>query len=225
MYRRTMELTASAPARQRRAWGRALKCALLGVMSCALMFAIAPAARAADDPKAASADLSNQAFELLNSLSTPDADGNANPGSKALLGPIASFAGDAQTLSQALGAGDKAGARRATASLDADAASVDAALKAHGGAIKADRWDALKHQLAAIEKSVPPAPASAAPLPSSPPLASGEPARVSAAAPGAAVMPPPAADSVPAASAPGTADSGGAPPQIWAPRVRLAGST
>jgi hypothetical protein len=106
---------------------------------------------------------------LLNSLNSPDADGAANPSAKALTGPVASFAGDAQTLSQALGAGDNAGARRATAALDADAASVDAALKAHGGAIKGDRWDALKHQLAAIEKSVPPAAASAAPRPASPP--------------------------------------------------------
>ena len=131
------------------------------------------------------------------------------------MGPVASFAGDAQTLSQALGAGDNAGARRATASLDADAASVDAALKAHSGAIKPaikpDRWDALKHELAAIEKSVPPAPASAAPPLSSPPPASGEPASASAAAPGAAVMSAPAADSAAAASAPApaAADSGG----------------
>jgi len=96
IYRRMMELTASALARLRRGWRHAIKGALLGAMSCALMCAIIPAARAADDPKAASADLSNQAFELLNSLSTPDADGNANPGSKALLGPVASFAGDTQ---------------------------------------------------------------------------------------------------------------------------------
>ncbi len=159
MYRRTIEATGGTPVRLHRGWRCALGCALLGAMSCALICASIPAARAANDPKAASADLSNQAFELLNSLSTPDADGNANPGSKALMGPVASFAGDAQTLSQALGAGDKAGARRATASLDADAAAVDAALKAHGDAIKSaikpDRWDALKHELAAIEKSVP----------------------------------------------------------------------
>ncbi len=151
----------------------------------------------------------------MNSLSTPAADGNANPDSKALMGPVASFAGDAQTLSQALGAGDEAGARRATAALDADAASVDAALKAHGGAIKPaiqpDRWDALKHELAAIEKSVPPAPASAAPPPASPPLASGAPASTDAAAPGAAVMPPAADRAAGAASAPAprAADSGG----------------
>ena len=210
MYRRMRKPTGSALAQRCCGWWRALECALLGAMLFALMCPIVPAASAADDPKAASADLSNQAFELLNSLSTPDADGNANPGSKALMGPVASFAGDAQTLSQALGAGDNAGARRATASLDGDAASVDAALKAHGGAIKADRWDALKHRLAAIEKSVPPAPASATP-PADPPSASGEPARASAPAPGAAALPAPPTASAAAASAtaPAAADSGG----------------
>jgi hypothetical protein len=95
MYRRTREAMGSAPPRGRRGGRRSLKCALLGAMSCALICAFIPAARAANDPKAASANLSNQAFELLNSLSTPDADGNANPGSKALMGPVASFAGDA----------------------------------------------------------------------------------------------------------------------------------
>jgi hypothetical protein len=172
---------------------RALEAALCGALAFALSCASVPAARA-DDPGAASAELSNQAFVLLNSLNAPGADDEANPNAQALLGPVASFAGDAQTLSQALGAGDTAGARRATASLDADAASVDAALKAHGGAVKAgikpDRWDALKHQLAAIEKSVPPAPASGAPASAAPlaalPAASGGSAVASASAPAAA---------------------------------------
>jgi hypothetical protein len=204
MDRRTTEAKGSASRR------RALQCALFGAMSWAVICGLIPAARGADDPKAASANLSNQAFELLNSLSTPDADGNTNPGSKALVGPVASFAGDAQTLSQALGGGDNAGAQRATASLDADAASVDAALKAHVGAIKAERWDALKHQLAAIEKIVPPSAASAAP-PSSPPPTSGGPVSASPAAPAGGAMPPSAADSAAGASAPapGAADSGG----------------
>ncbi|MGH7914401.1 MAG: hypothetical protein ACREPW_07100, partial [Candidatus Binataceae bacterium] len=151
------------------------------------MCAIVPAARATDDPKTASAELSNQAFALLNSLDAPEASGDSNPGVKALLGPVASFAGDAQTLSQALGSGDNAGARRATASLDSDAASLDAALKAHSGAIKADRWEALKQQLAAIEKIVPPASAASS---SVPPPAADKPASASAGAPGAAPAPP-----------------------------------
>lgn len=150
-------------------------------------------ARAADDPKAAASQLSNQAFALLNSLNAQGADGTANP----LLGQVANFAGDAQTLSQALGAGDNAAAGRAMASLKFDAASLDAALKVHSGAVKADRWKALEQQLAALENSVPAAPASAAPRSSAPP-APDEPAPASAAAPGAA-------------PAPATATSGGGP--------------
>jgi len=195
MFRRTREPAASIA----RCWRRTLQAALLGALLCA-----AAPARAAGDPKAASADLSNQAFAWLNSLNASDAAGNADPAANALLGPVATFAGDAQTLSQALGAGDNAGARGAMAALDADAASLDAALKAHGGAIKtaskADRWEALKHELAAIEKDLsnlppaPPAPASSAPL-SAPPPTAGEPASASAAAPGADTLPAPTADS------------------------------
>ena len=169
-----------------------------------MLCATAPAAHAADDPKAASAELSNQAFALLNSLNATDADGNANPDAKALVGPVASFAGDAQTLSQALDAGDNAGARRATASLDADAASVDAALKAAQGAIRADRWDALKHQLAAIEKSVPPAPHPPRRLLRRPrsPVASGEPGSAARPLQETPLCLRAAADSAAAASAP-----------------------
>src|ERR1700674_3764025 len=93
----------SEAARWRRGWLCAIECALLGALLCAVV----PAARAADDPKAASAELSNQAFALLNSLNAGGADRGANP----LLGQVAGFAGDAQTLSQALSAGDKGGAR------------------------------------------------------------------------------------------------------------------
>src|SRR5271155_2570826 len=121
MFRRTREPAASMATCSR----RALEAALLGALLCAAV----PVARAADDPKAASSELSNQAFALLNSLNAPDAAGGANVDANALLGPVASFAGDAQVLSQALGAGDNAGARRAMASLESDAASLDAAVK------------------------------------------------------------------------------------------------
>ena len=219
MFRRTREPAKSVAT----CWRRALEAALRGVLLCALSCAVFPlvsAARAADDPGAASAELSNQAFALLNSLNAPEADGNANSGAKALLGPVASFAGDAQTLSQALGAGDNAAARRAVAALDSDAQSVDVALKAHGGAfeaaIKPDRWDALKHQLAAIEKSVPPAPASAAPASA---------AASSAPVPGtAAALPAPAPEGAAAASPPAAEapDSGG--PTIKIESRSVAGS-
>src|SRR5579863_319452 len=231
MFRQSDRPADFAPAQGRRGYEAALGAALLLAATWAI-WAIAPAAHAsAADASAASAELSNQAFTLLNSLNAPDADGNTNPDAKAMLGPVASFAGDAQALSQSLGAGDTAGARRAAASLDADTASVDAALKTHRGAIKADRWDALKHQLAAIEKSVPPAAASAAPPPVAPaaaPPAATEAAGASISAPGvtapgvAAIPPPPAAAAGAAAesaSASGTADSGGPTIRIESRRV------
>ena len=159
---------------------------MMGALMCAPVVPL----HADENAKVASGELSNQAFALLNSLATSNPDGSANAGGKSLVGPIASFAGDAQTLNQALGAGDTAAARRATAALDADEASVDSALKAHQGAIKTAEWDSLKHQLAAIEKSVPPAPASSA-------VAAG-------AAPPIAAVPP----AVPAAAAAPLADPG-----------------
>jgi len=154
---------------------------ILGALICIQ----ASAVYADENPKAASAELSNQAFALLNSLSAPGPDGSTDTSGKAMVGPIASFAGDAQTLNQALSSGDTAAARRATAALDTDASSVDSALKSHQGAIKAEQWDSLKHQLAAIEKSVPPAPASStAPASATPPpsTASLPPAPATAAA-------------------------------------------
>lgn len=198
MFRRLIE-----PAGKRRGWRRALVCALLG----ASLSAPLPTARAADDPKAAANQLSNQAFVLLNSLNAQGADAAANPAPNPLLGEVASFAGDAQALSQALGAGDNAAAGRAMASLKSDAASLDAALKAHNGALKADQWRSLEQQLAALEKSVPAAPADTAPPTAAPPAAD-VPASASAAASGAAPAPAPGdsgaiapAASPPAASA------------------------
>ena len=210
MFRRSGKRTAGTPSRRRRGWRLGREAVLCGAGLFAMLCASASAAHAAADAGAASAELSNQAFALLNSLNATDADGNANPEAKELVGPVASFAGDAQTLSQALDAKDNAGARRAAASLDADAASVDAGLKAHKAAISADRWVALKHQLAAIEKSVPPAPASAASASGAPaPVASGEPAGAGAPASGDAALPAAAADGAAAASAPAPPDSGG----------------
>ena len=223
-----------SPAPEARPARRPHECeaALGAVLLLAALWAMAPAACAlAGDAAAASAELSNQAFALLNSLNAPDADGNTNSDAKAMLGPVASFAGDAQTLSQALSAGDTTSARRTTASLDSDAASVDAALKTHHGALKADRWDALKNQLAAIEKSVPPAAAPVAPPLAPPAASSGDASSGTSApggtAPGAAEIPPPSAASVAgtgAESAPasGAADIGG--PTIKIESCRLVGN-
>jgi len=72
-----------------------------------------------------------------------------------MLGPVASFAGDAQTLSHALANGDRAAASNALGQLQSDQSAVDAALGAHPGALNAADWGKLKGQLDALAKQIP----------------------------------------------------------------------
>jgi len=104
---------------------------------------------AADDAKNA-AQLSDQAFALLGSI------GGATDASKSLLGPVAGFAGDAQSLSSALSGGNHSAAGRAMAELQSDRDAVDAAAKAHPGLLDGAKWASLKRQLDALAKAIPP---------------------------------------------------------------------
>src|SRR5581483_11851926 len=174
-----------AKATSRGGWRRALAGALLATAVCVAL--TAPRAWGAPDDAAAASELSNRAFAMLNALNAAGAEGTTSP----VIGEVASFAGDAQSLSQALSKGDRAGAGRAMALLKADEAALDRALRAHSGAVKAADWDSLKQQLAALEKRVPAAAVGSAPE------------RASA----AASLPPPAA---PGAASPESA-SGAAP--------------
>jgi hypothetical protein len=101
----------------------------------------ASAASTADE----AAQLSDRAFNLLNSI-------NARGGQPALAGPVASFAADAQSLSQALASDNKAAASSAMANLEADRAAVDSAAK---GSPDSAAWNVLKNQLDGIAKAVP----------------------------------------------------------------------
>jgi len=69
------------------------------------------------------------------------------------------FAGDAQKLSEAIAAGDRAGAVATLTSLKADAAAVDKA--AGSGGLDKTKWSAIKRDLAALAPMVPVVPASA----------------------------------------------------------------
>jgi len=112
---------------------------------------VVPAAKvAADDPKAAASQLSDQAFALLGSIN------GARDASKSLLGPVAGFAGDAQSLSGALSSGNRSAAAQAMAELQSDRDAVDAAAKAHPGLLDAAKWESLKRQLDALAKAIPP---------------------------------------------------------------------
>ncbi len=103
----------------------------------------------ADDAKNA-AQLSDQAFALLGTI------GGTSEASKAMLGPVAGFAGDAQSLSGALSGGNRAAASQAMAELQADRDAVDVAVKAHPGVLDAAKWASLKIQLDALARAVPP---------------------------------------------------------------------
>ncbi len=108
-------------------------------------------AGATDGRQAQAARLSDSAFGLLNSI-------NAEPGKAGpMLAPVASLAGDAQTLSTAIGADDSAQASRAMAAILSDRDQIDSAAARKAGRLDRDQWDAIKLQIAALEKAVPPA--------------------------------------------------------------------
>ena len=94
--------------------------------------------------------MSDHAFALLDTLNKQNSGGSTNP----LLPQVATFAGDAQTLSSALGKGDMSAANNAVGILQSDSANTDAAMAAHPGAVDAAQWKALKQQLNEITHQV-----------------------------------------------------------------------
>ncbi|HTW88815.1 MAG TPA: hypothetical protein VMD75_12505, partial [Candidatus Binataceae bacterium] len=119
-------------------------------MLCVTLWMFAGAAWASDSA-ADAGRLSDQAFSFLNGITS-----GRDAGSNTLIGPVAGFAGDAQTLASALKRGDSGGAANAMASLQADKVSVDAALGAHPDPAEAARWAALKNALASLATQVKP---------------------------------------------------------------------
>ena len=71
-----------------------------------------------------------------------------------ILAPAASLAGDAQTLSTALGAHDNAAASVAMAAVLSDRDKIEAAAKIAGGQYP-ERWTFIREKIAALEKQVP----------------------------------------------------------------------
>ena len=105
----------------------------------------------AEDLKSASAQFSDQSFALLDRLSKQGGD-SPNP----LLGPVASFCGDADSLRQALARSDLRSASSNISSLQADRTAIDQALKLHPNAIAVQEWNALKEQVAKLASEIPP---------------------------------------------------------------------
>lgn len=147
--------------------------------------------------------MSDGSFALLDSLNKQSNGGNTNP----LLPQIATFAGDAQTLSTALGKGDLGAANSTIGILQSDSANVDAAIAAHPGAVDAAQWKNLKQELEALTHQIQLA-GGAKPVaastsnPSAPPALSSSPPPAAAAA-----AAPPLSAPLPA-----TASSGGPAP-------------
>jgi hypothetical protein len=108
---------------------------------------IGPRQSLAQDAQAQALELSDRAFAMLNAINAL----SAKPGP--ILAPAASLAGDAQTLSTALGAHDNASAGGAMTSILSDRDKIEAAAKIAGGQYP-EQWTSIKEKIAALEKEV-----------------------------------------------------------------------
>ena len=115
-----------------------------------LVLGVVCAAQAAD-PGPLAAKLSNEAFALLNAT-TASGISPSDP----LLGSVASFAGDAQTLNNALKGGDRRAAAKALGALQADESALQANLKGHAAPVGGAQWEEMKRQLATLAVALPP---------------------------------------------------------------------
>ena len=109
---------------------------------------IAPRQSFAQDPQEQALELSDHAFAMLNAINASST--KAGP----MLAPAASLAGDAQTLSTALGTHDNASASGAMTSILNDRARIEAAAKLAGGQYP-EQWSSIREKIAALEKQVP----------------------------------------------------------------------
>src|SRR5208282_2908265 len=108
---------------------------------------IGPRQSFADDVQAQALEISDHAFAMLNAINA--ASTKAGP----MLAPAASLAGDAQTLSTALGAHDNAAASAAMAAVLSDRDKIEAAAKIAGGQYP-EQWTSIREKIAALEKQV-----------------------------------------------------------------------
>jgi hypothetical protein len=104
----------------------------------------------AEDLKSLSAHFAEQSFALLNSVSNQGGD-HPNP----LLGPVASFVGDADSVRRSLAINDLRTATPQIVTLQADTAAIDQALKQHANAIAARQWNELKRQVEQLAREIP----------------------------------------------------------------------
>src|SRR5271166_3079779 len=136
----------------------ALYASAMGFVLAIAISIFVPKAAHCDDVHLDAQHLSDSAFAILNSLSSDSSKAGADD----VMGAMASFAGDAQTLSAALAKGDREGAGVAMTALIADRRAVDEALHRNPRAIDSSKWAPLKAELASIQGRVPEASGSVA---------------------------------------------------------------
>lgn len=112
---------------------------------------LAPSAARSDDIRADAQQLSDSAFAILNGLTSDSTKSTASDA----MGAMASFAGDAQTLSAAIAKGDYDAAGAAMTALVADRRAVDEAMVKNPHAIESSKWSPLKAELASLQSRVP----------------------------------------------------------------------
>jgi hypothetical protein len=127
---------------------RRIATAIVLFASCTAWIGLAPPQASAQDAHAQALELSDHAFAMLNKINAA----SSRPGP--ILAPAASLAGDAQTLSTALGAHDRAAAGSAMASVLSDRDQIEAAAKIAGGNYP-EEWTGIREKIAALEKEVP----------------------------------------------------------------------
>ncbi|HEY6418891.1 MAG TPA: hypothetical protein VIX59_07810 [Candidatus Binataceae bacterium] len=123
---------------------------LLLVGLATLWILCARGALGADELPSKTTQLSDSAFAMLNAV---------NAGAEKddpMLAPVASLAGDAQTLASAVQGGDLKVASHAMAAIDADEKSIDEVAAKNAGKLNASQWNGVKGQIAALEKEIPP---------------------------------------------------------------------
>jgi hypothetical protein len=123
----------------------------------------------AADLKSASAQFAEQSFALLDRVSNQRGD-KPNP----LLGPVASFAGDADSLRHSLAHDDLRSANSNIVSLQADCSTIDQTLGQHPDALAAEQWRTLKEQFDRLARAIPPSTAGSAALSSATSEAKGK---------------------------------------------------
>jgi hypothetical protein len=128
---------------------RKLLALITAVASLVIAFAM-PHLAWADALSDQAAKLSAQSFAMLTALNGQSGGGSANP----LLGPVATFSGDAETLKKALASGDAAEALSGVQSLQNDRTAIDDALRTNPNALKTADWSAIKTELNQVAAQV-----------------------------------------------------------------------